>query len=87
MSRLQGDEEAAHEDQPVGDAGLAQDLLRLIERFARGHVGLSVGAIVGDAEAAVGVGRTGVAVLSNSARSVDRLGMAIMEGLRPSSST
>lgn len=30
---------------------------------------------------------TAVAVLSNSARSVDRLGMAIMEGLQPRSST
>lgn len=30
---------------------------------------------------------TGVAVLSNSARSLDRLGMAIMEDLRPRSST
>ncbi len=48
-----------HEDHPVGDAGLALDLLGLIERFAGGYVGLSVGAIVGDAEAAVGVGRTG----------------------------
>ncbi len=43
---------------PHGRRCLAPALLRLIERFARGYVGLSVGAIVGDAEAAVGVGRT-----------------------------
>lgn len=44
---------------PLAMAGLALDLLGLIERFAGGYVGWSVGAIVGDAEAAVGVGRTG----------------------------
>ncbi|HEV2811455.1 MAG TPA: serine hydrolase domain-containing protein [Acidimicrobiales bacterium] len=59
MDRLRGHGEGGHENHPMGDTGLARDLLGLIERFAGGYVGLSVGAIVGHVEAAVSVGRTG----------------------------
>ena len=58
-SRGDGAADGNHDAHHVGDGGLAQEVLGLVERFAGRYVGLSVGAIVGDAEATAGAGRIG----------------------------
>ena len=65
-SRGNGGADGNHDAHHVGDQGLAQDVLGLVERFAGRYVGLSVGAIVGDAEATAGVGRVGPGVTAPS---------------------